>query len=146
MSDHSTKAMRRLLIFALILMGLSPPPAPASDPLVFAVIPSAPPVATHTLWAPLVERLAQDTGHNFRLKVYETMADFERDIVAPEAPDFIFANSLQIVVAHQLRGYIPLVRGGGVVWAEVFVRRDSPARTKEDLAGKRIAFVGGKNL
>ena len=93
-----------------------------------------------------MERLSQETGLDFRLKVYETMADFERDIVSPKAPDFIFANALQIVVAHQAQGYLPLVRGNKMVRAVIFVRKDSPARTADDLSGKRIAFVGAKNL
>ena len=74
------------------------------------------------------------------------MADFERDIVSSEAPDFIFTNPMQIVVAHKQQGYIPLVRGSKLVHAVVFVRRDSPARTVDDLSGKRIAFVGAKSL
>ena len=110
------------------------------------VVPSFPPVATHTRWMPFVERLSQETGLNFRLKVYEQMVDFERDIVSPGAPDFIFANALQVMVAHKAQNYQPLVRGKGQVRGVIFVRRDSPARSVNDLAGKRIAFVGAKNL
>lgn len=110
------------------------------------VVPSFPPVATHTRWTPFVERLAQETGLRFRLVVYEQMADFERAIVDDAAPDFIFANSLQIVVAHKEQGYLPLVRGGSLAWGVIFVRRDSPAKCVDDLAGKRIAFDGAKNL
>jgi ABC-type phosphate/phosphonate transport system substrate-binding protein len=74
------------------------------------------------------------------------MVDFEREIITAEAPDFIFANALQTVVAHQDQGFLPLVRGRRPVTAELFVRRDSPITTVDDLAGKRIAFVGEKNL
>lgn len=74
------------------------------------------------------------------------MRDFERDIITPEAPDFIFANALQTVVAHELQGFVPLVRGGPTVKALIFVRQDSPVKTVDDLIGKRIAFVGEKNV
>lgn len=143
---RKTGLIAGVLLTAGLILCQSPPAVAQQVAYSLGVVPSAPPVVTHTLWAPFVERLARDTGLDFQLKVYEKMADFERDLVSPEAPDFIFANSLQIVVAHQAEGYIPLVRGGGLVWAEVFVRRDSPVRTAGDLAGKRIAFVGSKNL
>lgn len=147
MPHTPTPAVLRLLFAVAMLLALSAPAAATKNtPLILAVIPSAPPVATHTLWTPLVEILARETGQDFQLKVYEKMADFERDIISPEAPDFIFANSLQIVVAHQAQGYLPLVRGGEPVRVEIFVRRDAPIKAVEDLAGKRIAFVGSKNL
>jgi phosphonate transport system substrate-binding protein len=135
-----------VLAAGLLLCRFLPAAAEESRKYSLGIVPSAPPVTTYTLWAPFVERLSRETGLDFRLKVYEKMADFELDIIAPEGPDFIFVNSLQIVVAHQAQGYIPLVRGGGKVWAELFVRRDSPVKTVADLAGKRVAFVGSKNL
>ncbi|NTV13581.1 MAG: phosphate/phosphite/phosphonate ABC transporter substrate-binding protein [Desulfobulbaceae bacterium] len=135
-----------LLAAVLLLWPFSLTAAEPGPGFTLGVIPSAPPVATHTLWSPMVERLARETGLPFRLKVYEKMADFERDIVSPAAPDFIFANSLQIVVAHQAQGYVPLVRGSGTVWVELFVRGDSSYKAVDDLAGRKIAFVGSKNL
>lgn len=134
------------LLVAGLTLFLQPAWAGPGAEYTIGVVPSFPPVATHTRWTPFVERLSQETGLAFRLKVYEQMADFERDIVSPKAPDFIFANALQVVVAHKTQGYLPLVRGKGQVRGMVFVRRDSPARTVDDLAGKRIAFVGAKNL
>jgi len=50
------------------------------------------------------------------------------------------------VVAHGEQGYAPLVRGGDQVRAVLFVRKDSPLQTVDDLSGRRIAFVGEKNL
>lgn len=137
-----------LLLTLLTLIAFPPGPATAAEAKVYrlGVIPTWPPVVTHTDWAPFVERLAKDTGHGFRLKVYENMVDFERDIITPEAPDFIFANALQAVVAHQDQGFLPLVRGFRPVTAELFVRKDSPITIVDDLTDKRIAFVGEKNL
>ncbi len=115
------------------------------DPFVIAVMPSAPPVAIHTQWTPFVERLSRETGLEFRLKVYDTMAEFERDIWGG-APDFIFSSPLQAMVAHRSSGYVPLVRGGKKITVALLVRRDSPIREIDDLSGKTISFVGNKNL
>jgi phosphonate transport system substrate-binding protein len=125
---------------------LLPPAAAQPTRYTLGVVPSFPPVKTYARWTPFVEMLAQKTGLNFKLKVYEQMVDFERDIVSAEAPDFIFANALQITVAHQAQGYLPLVRASKVVWGVIFVRQDSPVRTLADLEGLRVAFVGAKNL
>ncbi len=119
--------------------------AESKGPYVLAVIPAAPPIVTHTLWAPFVERLGRTTGIDFRLKVYEKMSDFEKDITSG-TPDLLFANPLQAVVAHEAQGYLPLVRGRKPVSAELFVRKDSAIRTVDDLSGKQIALVGSKNL
>ena len=124
------------------------PSASAQEEKIYTmgVIPTFPPVATHTQWTPFVKLLSQESGIHFRLKVYEKMSEFERDIVSAGAPDFIFANALQFVVAHKAQGYVPLVRGGASTSVVLFVGKDSPAKTVDDLSGKKIAFVGGKNL
>jgi phosphonate transport system substrate-binding protein len=119
--------------------------ARSADPYVFAVIPSAPPVATHTAWAPVVERLGRATGLDFRLKVYEKMSEFELDITRG-GPDFLFSSPLQAVVAHLAQDYAPLVRGSRPVSAVIIVRTDSSIKTVDELAGKTIAFVGSKTL
>ncbi|MBU0485304.1 MAG: phosphate/phosphite/phosphonate ABC transporter substrate-binding protein [Proteobacteria bacterium] len=137
-----------LLFAVLTLMAFRPLSVTAGEQATYTmgIIPTWEPVMTHTQWIPFVERLAKETGLPFKLKVYETMADFERDIVSPTGPDFIFANALQVVVAHEAQGYIPLVKGGGSIRAVLFVRKDSPVQRADELAEKRIAFVGDKNL
>jgi phosphonate transport system substrate-binding protein len=112
---------------------------------VIAVMPSAPPVTLHTQWLPFAERLSRETGLEFRLKMYEKMAEFERDIWSGAA-DFIFSSPIQTVVARKANGYVPLVRGGKDVAVGLFVRDDSPIKSVDELAGKTIAFVGNKNL
>jgi phosphonate transport system substrate-binding protein len=102
-------------------------------------------VAVHTLWQPFVQRVARDAGVGLRLKVYERMSDFERDI-SRGGGDFLFSSPLQLVVGHQLQGYVPLVRGGRPVSAQLFVRSDSPVRSVDALAGRKIAFVGNKSF
>lgn len=140
-----------VVVIRLIILAVAFIPIPASlsdagnDSYVLAVIPAAPPVTVHTHWAPVIERLSRETHLNIRLKMYEKMSEFERDI-SVGLPDFIFANPLQAVVAYEAQGYVPLVRGGRHVSAQVFVRRDSEIKTVDDLMGKKIALVGNKNL
>jgi phosphonate transport system substrate-binding protein len=110
-----------------------------------AVIPSAPPVILHKQWIPFVERLSRESGLEFRLKMYEKMAEFERDIWSG-APDFIFSSPIQAVVAHKENGYVPLVRGGKEIAIGLFVRKDSPFKNIDDLSGKTLSFVGNKNI
>jgi phosphonate transport system substrate-binding protein len=134
------------MVLALHLIG-SAVPASAGQARAYtiAVIPSAPPVSLHTQWTPFVEHLSQETGLEFRLKLYEKMADFERDIWSG-APDFIFSSPIQTVVARKENGYVPLVRGGKEIAVGLFVRKDSPFWSIHDLTGKTISFVGNKNI
>jgi phosphonate transport system substrate-binding protein len=136
-----------ICIALLVMLGFAVSPAPAQQKKVYtiAVIPSAPPVVMHTQWMPLVERVARETGLELRLKVYDKMSEFEEDIWGG-GPDFIFASPIQTVVAHEKHNYTPLVRGREPVAVRLFVRNDSSIRIIDDLAGKRIAFVGNKNL
>ena len=136
----------RCLVLAMFVFGASVP-ATAGDGKIFtlAVIPSAPPVTLYTQWIPFAERLSRKTGVEFRLKLYEKMAEFERDIWSG-APDFIFASPIQTVVAHQRHRYVPFIRGGNLISVGLIVRKDSDIRTIYDLHGKTISFVGNKNL
>jgi phosphonate transport system substrate-binding protein len=136
----------RCMVMAMLIFG-STVPAFAGEATVYtlAIIPSAPPVTLHKQWFPFVERLSRETGLEFRLKLYERMAEFERDIWNGE-PDFIFSSPIQAVVAHKAQGYLPLVRGGSPVAVGLFVRKDSPLKSIDDLAGKKVSFVGNKNI
>lgn len=136
----------RIVFLAMLVLGVAGPlPAGQGNIYTLAVIPSAPPVTLHKQWMPFVERLSRETGLEFRLKMYERMAEFERDIWSG-VPDFIFSSPIQTVVAHKANGYLPLVRGGKDIAVGLFVRKDSSIRNIDDLAGKTISFVGNKNL
>jgi phosphonate transport system substrate-binding protein len=133
-------------VVAILLFGtVLPAFAGEGKAYTIAVIPSAPPVTLHKQWTPFVELLSRETGLEFRLKLYDKMAEFERDIWSG-APDLIFSSPIQTVVAHKAHGYVPLVRGGRAVGIGLYVRKDSPIRSIDDLAGKKVSFVGNKNL
>ncbi len=140
--------LRLKIIIPLLLIFLIPGEGPAAEKKAYTigVIPTWPPVVTYAQWSPFVERLSHDTGLKLRLRVYEKMSDFEHEITTSKGPDFIFVNALQAVIAHREQGYIPLVRGKNSVEGIVFVKKDSKIKNVKDLSGKRIAFVGSKNL
>jgi phosphonate transport system substrate-binding protein len=142
---NRTYTIFRIMMLILLVIVAVPAHADQKQPYTLAVMPSAPPVTLHKLWAPFVEQISRDSGLEFHLKMYEKMADFERDI-GNGVPDFIFSSPIQTVVAHQSNGYRPLVRGGKSVAIGLFVRKDSPIKTVDDLAGKKVSFVGNKNL
>lgn len=137
--------LRYVLQVMLIFCFTFPASAAQEHVYTLAVIPSAPPVTLHTQWMPFVERLSRETGLQFQLKLFNKMAEFERYIWSG-APDFIFSSPIQTVVAHKETGYIPLLRGEKMVAIGLFVRNDSPFRSIDDLAGKKVSFVGNKNL
>lgn len=119
--------------------------ATAQKTYTFAVVPGAPPVTMSKVWTPVIEQLKKDTGIELRLKLFDRMAEFERHIWTGES-DFIFASPIQTVMAHQSQKYIPLVRDGKLVDISLFVRQDSPIQSIDDLMGKKISFVGNKNV
>jgi phosphonate transport system substrate-binding protein len=99
----------------------------------------------HTRWTPFLERLSRETGFQFRLKLFDKMAEFEHEIWGGTT-DFIFSSPIQTVVAHKSNGYVPLLRASKKVAIGLYVRKESPIRNIDDLTGKKIAFVGNKNL
>jgi len=138
-------ALRCLVLTALSIAAFLPAIAEGAKVYTIGIIPSAPPVTMHKLWLPVADLLAAKTGLEFRLVHYDKMAEFERDIQGG-GPDFIFSSPIQLVVAHASSGYVPLVRAEKPVAIGLFVRGDSSIHDLGDLEGKRISFVGSKNL
>lgn len=134
----------RVLFLLFILANFSGAAGAAAE-YTLAVVPQMPPVAMYTNWTPFIERLARETGLNFKLKVYEKMDDFEQDFQDGK-PDFIFSSPTQIVLARQFQGYVPLARSSQKIKGVLFVRKDSPVTQVSQLEGKNIAFVGARNL
>jgi len=139
--------MRRWTFLLGLVIWLQSVTAFAAAPreYVFTVLPQQPPVAMHTLWRPLLDRLEQELGVRLKLKLYENMTEFEEDAVHGEG-DFIFSTPVQMPLFRKRQGYTPLVRGTRYLNGMVFVRKDSSITTVEELAGKEVAFVGARNL
>jgi phosphonate transport system substrate-binding protein len=136
-----------LLLQALLLASILsfPRPAVAESPLLFGVIPQKPPVEMHRQWAPFVDRLSKDAGVPIRLKVYDSMSDFERDCEEGR-PDLIYSHPAMLAAWKMSRGYLPLVRDSRKLSGILFVRKDARIRSAAELADRRIAFVGNRNF
>ncbi|MDH4232974.1 MAG: phosphate/phosphite/phosphonate ABC transporter substrate-binding protein [Nitrospirota bacterium] len=134
-----------LLLAVFVVLAVSPARAADIQQYTFALPPFLPLVTTHANWSPFVDRLGRETGLQFEMKLYETMDEFEEDIVLGK-PDFVFIHSVLVVAARSAQNYIPLVRNSRPVAGAFVVRKDSPIKTIQDLEGKTVAFVGDKNL
>ncbi len=110
-----------------------------------AVVPQFPPVEIHKRWTPFAEMLSKELNVSIQLRVYKDFKEFENDI-RKGVPDFIYMNPYQAVVAKKTHGYIPLARDKKLIKAVVFVHKDSPIQTLQDLNGKEIAFVAPSTI
>lgn len=111
----------------------------------FAVIPQGPPETMNKNWRPFIDRLSNDTGLALKLKLYERMENFEKDLREGKV-DFAYMNPIQQIKAWHASGYIPLVRSKNIIRGIIFVKKDSDIQNMRDLDGKEIALVGSGNV
>jgi phosphonate transport system substrate-binding protein len=111
----------------------------------FAAFPRRPAVNMHTMWRPLLDRLEQELGITFKLKLYENMDAFEED-VKRGTPDFIFSAPYHSVLARREQGYIPLLRGSGLISGILVVKKGSAIHGVIDVHHQDVAFVGARNV
>jgi len=105
-----------------------------------AVVPQHPPLIIHRNWRPLLKRLQQDTGLQFRLKTYNDFRQFLAALHRGE-PDFSYLAPDHLVLAHRSQGYQPLLRDDSrQLVGLLLVRQDSPLKSVHELDGKTIAF------
>lgn len=120
-------------------------PAHSAEQYTFAVLPQRPAVAMHVSWRPFLDRLQQELGITFKLKLYETMPQFEEEMKRGEA-DFVFSTPPHVVLAYQKQQYQPLVRGSREIAGVLFTRKNSEVKDLQDLNNREIAFVGSRNV
>jgi phosphonate transport system substrate-binding protein len=97
------------------------------------------PLGMHQSWEPFVERLSKEVGVDIRLKVYETISQYEADVMKG-VPDFVFMNPYLLVAMKKTQGYIPLLRDKNPLGGILVVRKDSLYRSVKDLDSADIAF------
>lgn len=144
---HRRPAAIFMPFFVLLAMLLSfaPSPSAARQHYTFAVVPSAPPLTLHKIWTPVIQRLSRETGVDIKLKLYDTIEKF-MDASKRGEPDFIYSAPNMYYQAFERQGYIAIVRSSANYRGMVFVKKDSPIRSIQDLSDKKIAFVGTRNL
>lgn len=104
------------------------------------IVPQLSPSVVYGQWAPLLDRIGQQTQLCFELLVTATIPAFEKALMAGQ-PDLAFANPYHAVLARQRQGYLPLVRDSKELLSGLLVvRTDASIRNLRDLAGKEVAF------
>ena len=105
-----------------------------------SVVPQSSPLETYQAWNPVLEKLSEQTGFNFDLKIAETRTAFEQQINNGEL-DFVFMNPYYMMVSHKKKTYIPLIRNSSnLLRGIIVVKNDSAFKSLLDLNGKEIAF------
>lgn len=110
-----------------------------------AVVPNLPALSLHKKWTPFVEHLSRQTGTQIKLKLYDSIQAF-LDACNRGEPDFIYAAPNMFYPVYQKQKYMALVRSSTDYTGVIFTRSDSPLASMNDLEGKKVAFVGPKNL
>ena len=105
----------------------------------FAVVPQFTAAEIHRDWQPLLERLREMTGIEFKLRLSRSIPEFELDFQRG-APDFSFLNPYHAVMARRSQGYVPLLRDSKLLTGILVVRRDDPLASVRQLDGRELAF------
>ena len=106
----------------------------------FDVVPQFPAAKIYTTWSPLLQRIGQDAGLCFELRVSASIPEFEQRFLKGES-DFTFLNPYHAVLAFQKKKYQPLLADAqDLLTGILVVRSDSPIKNLNDLKGKNVSF------
>lgn len=106
----------------------------------FEVVPQFTAAKVYSTWSPLLQRIGQDTGLCFDLRVAPTIPEFEQRLLKGD-PQFVYLNPYHAVLGYQKRKYQPLLADSeDLLTGILVVRADSPIKTLDDLKGKTVSF------
>jgi phosphonate transport system substrate-binding protein len=106
----------------------------------FDVVPQHTAAKIYTTWSPLLQRVGQEAGLCFELRVAATIPEFEQKLLKGE-PEFVFLNPYHAVLANQKKKYQPLLADSeDLLTGILVVRADSPIKNLDELKGKNIAL------
>ena len=106
----------------------------------FDVVPQLPAAKIFTTWSPLLQRIGQDAGLCFELRVSPSIPEFEQRFLKGES-DFAFLNPYHAVLAYQKKKYQPLLADAqDLLTGILVVRSDNSIKSLNDLKGKTVAF------
>jgi phosphonate transport system substrate-binding protein len=104
-----------------------------------SVVPQFQPVELQRTWGPALERLEQELGVHFNLRIAKDIPAFEDDFKNGRS-DLVFLNPYHMVMARKAQAYEPVVRDVTPLAGLLVVHKDDPVRSVQDLKGKDIAF------
>jgi phosphonate transport system substrate-binding protein len=96
-------------------------------------------------WLPLIEKISEDTGLQFKIRVYDHVFEFEKKLM-DGLFDFVYLHSAQEAQAYAHQKYIPMIRSERFCKGALFVEKNSSIMRLEDLKGKEIALVSQRSL
>lgn len=106
----------------------------------FGVVPQLTKLSVHRDWTPLTEYLSHQTGVQIRLRLYDSIPEFETSFLKGE-PDFAYMNPIHAVMAKKAQGYLPIVRDDAQDLTGILVvRADSAYQTVQDLENRTVSF------
>ena len=106
----------------------------------FDVVPQFSAAKIYTTWSPLLQRIGQDAGLCFELRVSASIPEFEQRFLKGES-DFTFLNPYHAVLAYQKKKYQPLLADTqDLLTGILVVRSDNPIKNLNDLKGKNVSF------
>lgn len=106
----------------------------------FDVVPQLTAAKIYTTWSPLLQRVGQEAGLCFELRVSPTIPEFEQKLLKGE-PEFAFLNPYHAVLAYQKKKYQPLLADSqDLLTGILVVRADSPIKSLDELKGKNVTF------
>jgi phosphonate transport system substrate-binding protein len=106
----------------------------------FDVVPQHTAAKIYTTWSPLLQRVGQEAGLCFELRVAPTIPEFEQKLLKGE-PEFVFLNPYHAVLANQKKKYQPLLADSEDLLTGILViRADSPIKSLDELKGKNISL------
>jgi phosphonate transport system substrate-binding protein len=135
-----------IAFFASVLLWISPAQATclgeqnATKVYSFDVVPQLTAAKIYTTWSPLLQRVGQEAGLCFELRVSPTIPEFEQKLLKGE-PEFVFLNPYHAVLAYQKKKYQPLLADSeDLLTGILVVRADSPVKSLDELKGKNVTF------
>jgi len=106
----------------------------------FDVVPQFTAAKIYTTWSPLLQRIGQEAGLCFELRVAPTIPEFEQRLLKGD-PEFAFLNPYHAVLGYQKKKYQPLLADSeDLLTGILVVRADSPIKSLDELKGKSITF------
>lgn len=142
MANYLAHWLRRIFLVGgalpVALMLLAPIAASAATTYTFGVVPQFEQRKLFATWKPIIDELSRRTGLDLHLEVTLSVPEFE-GALDKGTFDFVYANPYHILRVSQTQGYIPLVRDEEALRGILVVRKDSPVKSVEDLAGKSLA-------
>ena len=92
------------------------------------------------IWQPIINYLAQETGHQFRIEGSPSIPDFENQFLRGEF-DFTYMNPLHMISAYENNSYAPLLRDiDKLLHGVLVVKADSSITKIAQLDGSIVAF------